>query len=247
MTFIYKETTESTNNDIKILAKKGAKEGTVVVAEHQSAGKGRLGKSFYSPKGSGIYFSLLLRPECAPKSAYLITVAASVAVRRALFSLYNVKTQIKWVNDLYFNGKKFCGILTESEISQDGKSLNYAVLGIGINLTVPKDSYPEEFAYKTTALSEFVAFEISDKERLISEIIKEFNFFYKKLEKKEYLDEYKKASIVLGRKIKILSGEFGGMTATAEDIDNSANLIVKTDDGKILTLGSGDVSIFVNQ
>ena len=140
---IYKETTNSTNSDLKELAKEGAKEGTIIISEHQTGGKGRLGKSFYSPKGCGLYFSILLRPDFSPDFAPLITVACAVSVMRAVKTVYQTETEIKWVNDIYSGGKKFCGILTESSISPKDKKLEFAVLGIGINLEVPKTGYPE--------------------------------------------------------------------------------------------------------
>ncbi len=238
--YIYKKTSPSTNLEIKELAKEGAIEGTVLVAEHQTAGRGRLGKTFYSPKDKGVYFSLLLKPSFSVEYASFVTVAAAVAVRRAVKSLFSVETQIKWVNDLYFDGKKFCGILTESAFGKDGE-MEYAVLGIGINLTEPEEGYPEEFSYKTTCLSNFVEREI-EKKTLIEEILKEFATLYQNIAQKAYLSEYKSASCVIGKEIEILSGAYKGR-ATAIDIDDEANLVCRLENGEIVTLGTGDVSI----
>ncbi len=244
---IYKETTESTNSDLKELAKNGACEGTVIMSEHQTGGKGRLGKSFYSPKGCGLYFSILLRPDFSADFAPLITVAAAVAVKRAVLTVFKTETQIKWVNDIYFGGKKFCGILTESSVSPKDKKLEFAVLGIGINLKIPENQYPEEFNFKTTAISEFAKeMPKNHKELLISEIIKEFNLFYKKIEEKEFINEYKNSSCVIGKEIEILSGEHKGK-AIAIDINENAELVVLLKNGEKATLGSGDISISFNQ
>lgn len=239
-TYTYRETSPSTNAELKEMAKENAPEGAVLVADHQTNGRGRLGKTFYSPKGNGVYFSLLLRPSFSTEYAPFITVAAAVAVRRAIKNLFYIDTQIKWVNDLYFEGKKFCGILTESAFGKDG-SMEYAVLGIGINLTAPEGGYPEEFAFKTTCLSNFVKEEIN-KQVLIEEILKEFDTFYQNLTQKAYLAEYRDASCVIGKEIEILSGPFSGR-AVALDIDENANLVCRLDSGETVSLGTGDVSI----
>ena len=238
--YTYRETSPSTNQELKRMAKNGAPEGTVLVADHQTNGRGRLGKSFYSPKGNGVYFSLLLRPSLSAEYAPLITVVAAVAVRRAIHTLFHIDTEIKWVNDLYFDGKKFCGILTESGFGKNGE-MEYAVLGIGINLNAPDGGYPEEFAYKTTCLSNFVQEEIK-KKTLIEEILKEFDGCYQNLMQKAYLKEYKAASCVIGKEIEILSGPFSGR-AVALDIDEEANLICRLKNGEVVSLGTGDVSI----
>lgn len=238
--YIYKKESPSTNLEVKELAKSGAKEGTVVVCDHQTAGRGRLGKTFYSPKDSGLYFSLLIRPSFSLEYAPFITVAAAVAVRRAVKKLFSVETQIKWVNDLYFEGKKFCGILTESAFGKDGK-MEYAVLGIGINLSEPDGGYPKEFSFKTTCLEQFVQGKI-DKKALMEEILKEFDLCYQNLTQKAYLEEYKVASCVIGKEIEILSGAQKGR-AKAIDIDENANLVCKRENGETVFLGTGDVSI----
>ncbi len=240
---LYRTTSKSTNDEMKNLAKENAKEGTVVITDHQLEGRGRLGKQFFSPKGCGVYFSLLLRPSFSAEHAVFITVAAAVAVRRAVKKLFGTQTQIKWVNDLYFCGKKFCGILTEAAVSKDSNKLDYAILGIGLNLTTPENGYPEEFAFKTTNISSFVPqYRTDTTDLLVAEILKNFYDLYLNLEEKAYLKEYKDASCVIGKKIEILTGAHTGY-AFAEDIDENANLIVRTKDGRCISLSSGDVSI----
>ena len=238
--YTHRETSPSTNQELKKMAKNYVPEGTVLIADHQTNGRGRLGKSFYSPKGNGVYFSLLLRPKFQAEYAPLITVAAAVAVRRAIHALFYIDTEIKWVNDLYFNGKKFCGILTESSFGKNGK-MEYAVLGIGMNLTAPEGGYPEEFAFKTTHLSDFVQEEIK-KTTLIEEILKEFDGIYQNLTQKAYLEEYRAASCVIGKEIEILSGAHKG-SAYAVDIDENANLVCRVKNGEMVALSTGDVSI----
>lgn len=235
--------TASTNTFLKNKAAQGAEEGTVVVTELQTNGKGRRGKSFFSPKGCGVYFSILLRPRLKADDAVFVTVAAAVAVRRAIKQLLNTDTQIKWVNDICFNDKKLCGILTEASTNAKSGLLNYAVLGIGININSPKNGYPEEFAFKTTNISEITSSLPGDlKSKLIAEVLTQFDKLYANLEQREYVAEYKEASCILGRKIKILSEPYVG-TAVAEDIDANASLVVRLPNESCAVLNSGDVSI----
>ncbi len=236
------DSSPSTNTALKAMAQQSAPEGTVLLTEHQTAGRGRLGKSFYSPKGCGLYFSLLLRPEISAENAVFITVAAAVAVKRAVKTLLGLGTQIKWVNDIYFENKKFCGILTEAALTPQG-TVAYAILGIGINLLPPPDGYPEEFAFKTTNLLEMAHVLPSNfKSRLLQEILTEFDGFYQNLEQKTYLAEYKSASCVIGKEIEVLTGPFAGR-AFATDIDTNANLVVTLPSGETAALSSGDISI----
>jgi len=234
---------DSTNTALKRMAQEGACEGTVLVTEMQTAGRGRLGKTFFSPKGCGIYFSLLLRPKCKAQDACFITVAAAVAMRRTLLKLFKLDTQIKWVNDIYYKGKKLCGILTESSIDAASDTIQFAVLGIGLNIKTPQEGYPKDFAFKTTNLTETgVCLSNDFKNLLIAEILNQFDILYEQLNEKEYLAEYRAASCLLGQKINILSGKYEG-EATAIDIDTDANLVVRLPDGSIKKLSSGDVSI----
>lgn len=240
---VHLDEVNSTNTALKELAQNGAQEGTVVVTEMQTGGKGRRGKRFFSPRGCGVYFSLLLRPRLKAADSVFITVAASVAVRRAIKLLLHADTQIKWVNDVYFHNKKLCGILTEASMEIESGYLNYAVLGIGINIKPPENGYPEEFAFKTTNLSE-ISHPLPDdlKNKLIAEVLTQFDRLYETLEQKDYIEEYKEASCILGRKIEILTGPCAG-PAVAEDIDSDANLIVRLPNGNTAALNSGDVSI----
>lgn len=233
----------STNTALKQMAQKCAKEGTVIMTDFQTNGRGRLGRQFFSPKGCGVYFSLLLKPKINLQDATFITVAAAVAVRRALSHLLNIDTKIKWVNDIYVNDKKLCGILTEGATEPGSNTLSYAVLGIGINLTTPDGGYPEEFAHRTTNLSEVTdKFPEDFKNKLIAEVFNQFEPLYQNLLKKEYMEEYKTHSCILGKEIQVLSGPHAGI-AVAKDIDNDANLVIEKADGTLIPLGSGDVSI----
>jgi len=236
----YFEKITSTNTVLKELAQSGEPENTILLSEHQTAGRGRLGKTFFSPSGCGVYLSYLLRPEIKPKDSVFITVAAAVSMVRAIESIFNVKTQIKWVNDIYYNNKKLCGILTEGKILNQN-TLSYAVLGVGVNIKTPPDGYPEDFAYKTTNLEKITG-EISDdkKWKLIGEFINNFDKVFSD-KSFSYVKEYKEASCIIDCEIEILSGEYKGI-AHVVDIDERARLIVKKD-GKTILLDSGDISI----
>ncbi len=129
-----KKTVSSTNNIAKDLAHQGAKEGTVLISEEQTAGKGRLGKSFYSPSQTGLYMSIILRPQLTASQSLLITAAASVAVARVVENISGVRAKIKWVNDIYCNNKKVSGILTEASFNVENNGIEFIVLGIGVNI-----------------------------------------------------------------------------------------------------------------
>ena len=131
---LYFEELDSTNSYLKEMAAKGAQEGTIIIANRQSAGRGRLGRSFFSPEEKGIYMSILLRPDISLERAVLITSMAAVAVAEAIEQVSGIQTKIKWVNDIFLNKKKVCGILTEAGIDAETGTLEYAVLGIGVNV-----------------------------------------------------------------------------------------------------------------
>ena len=140
----YRDTVSSTNGLLRDMAAKGAPEGLVIAAGGQTAGRGRLGRTFYSPAGHGAYFSLLLRPGVKPGDATLITSAAAVATARAIEDVTGACVGIKWVNDLFLDGRKVCGILTEATFGMESGLVESAVLGIGVNITTPENGYPDE-------------------------------------------------------------------------------------------------------
>ena len=149
--YVYPEL-PSTNNTCKALVRDGAKHGTVVAANCQTAGKGRQGRTFVSPAGSGLYFSMILSKAVSLQDAPLLTACAAVAAARAIDALYSSQVQIKWVNDLYLHGKKFCGILTEGGVSLESGKLEHAIIGIGINIRNTSIALPEELRLTVTSL-----------------------------------------------------------------------------------------------
>ena len=236
--FILLEETDSTNNDAKKLAEEGAAEGIVVLANRQTAGKGRLGRNFFSPEEKGIYMSIVLRPQVAMKSSALITSMAAVAVARAIEKASGVYAQIKWVNDVFLNGKKVCGILVEAAMDAESKQLAYAVLGIGVNVGCME--FPEELREIATSVSNEAGKQIQ-KETLIAEILNQLEELYGTLATGGFLEESRKRSLVIGKEIKIVGTEHS-YPAKAVAIDELGQLVVETAKGR-QTLNSGEVSV----
>lgn len=233
---------ESTN----IMAKEKAShkeeeinEGTVIIAERQSAGKGRLGRKWFSPAG-GIWISIILYPQLSPSYIPRITLMTAVAVVKAIERCAQIKGQIKWPNDILINEKKVCGILTEMSAELD--LINWVVVGIGINVDIKKQEFPEDIREKTTSLKEALRKEIS-RVSLVQIFLKEFERYYELLKKREIsliLKEWKSYSHTLGKKIEIDIGE-QVITGEAIDINEMGALILKKGDGELIEIISGTI------
>ena len=228
---------DSTNTLLKNRAK-FEDEGKVLIANTQTSGRGRLGRSFYSPAGSGLYMSLLLKPRIAPTESLLITTCAAVAVCEAIEAMSGKKAGIKWVNDVFVGGKKVCGILTESGIT-DGK-LDYAVLGIGVNLY--DCGFPDSLKDIAGAVFDGKPCSCDVRDKMAKEICERFFAYYENLCEKRFLGEYRRRSIVTGKTVNVISG---GNTREAKvlDIDDDLALLVEFPDGTRERLLSGEVSI----
>ena len=225
----------STNLTAKALAAAGAPEGTVVVADRQTAGRGRLGRSFASPAG-GVYLSVILHPS-PDTDPGLVTACAAVAVARAVRRLCDLPVGIKWVNDLLIRGRKVCGILAEGGLDPATGGLSYIVLGVGVN--VQKAAFPADLQPIVTTLEEEGA--SVDRTALIAAILEEWEKAYATLPAGDFLEDYRLLSVVLGREITVWRGS-EHFAATAEAIDGSGHLVVRTAEGT-LTLRSGEVSV----
>lgn len=236
-----RETVTSTNTVLKELAEQGGREGMVVIAERQVQGKGRLGRSFHSPKGTGLYMSLLLRPDFSAEESLSITTAAAVAVAESVSRVAGRQAQIKWVNDVYLDGKKICGILTEASLDFENGSLNYAVLGIGVNILTPPGGFPKEI--------ETVAGAVFDQEpppdariTLAAEILNRFFQYYRALPEHVYMEEYKKRSLLTGLEITFQQGS-QVWEGTVIGVDDNARLLVRLPSGEKKAFGAGEVAI----
>ncbi|MCI6027234.1 MAG: biotin--[acetyl-CoA-carboxylase] ligase [Oscillospiraceae bacterium] len=231
---------DSTNLEAKRLAMTGLSR-CAVIADRQTAGRGRLGRSFYSPPGCGIYTSLLLRPRPDQLAdVTLLTTAAGVAVCRALQKAAGVQAEIKWVNDLYLNGKKICGILTEGVTDFESGMIESIVIGYGVNFR--DDAHlPEEL--RPIVGSVFGAEPPTvTRSALAAAMLAELLPLAEDLSSRSFLPEYRRRSMLLGREI-VFSRAGGRFAAVAEGIDDNGGLVVRLPDGSRETLRSGEVSV----
>ncbi len=231
------DTLDSTNNLLKKLAAEGAPDGSAVIAHAQTGGKGRLGRSFFSPEGCGLYMSVLLRRDIPVGLVKLLTPLAAVAVAEALEECGSKKIGIKWVNDLYADGKKVCGILTETQLSPQSGAPLWAVVGIGVNLFPPHCGYPDDI--KDRAGAAFEAASDGLRNRVARGILLSLGRKLGGLESRDFLGEYRARSILGGREVTVLPE---GYSARVKGIDDDCRLIVETPAGE-RRLESGEVSL----
>ncbi len=229
----------STNDEMKKRALQGEKEITLLIAESQTKGKGSKGRSFFSPENTGCYMSFLLRPGYTAEECTLLTTMASAATAESIEKVSGQKAQIKWVNDIYIERRKVAGILTEASIAKGGKLLDYAVVGIGINIAPPQGGFPEEIKNIAAAVS---SENPEIKNHLIGEVINRFIYYYHSLPEKEYLSEYRKRLFFIGEEITVIEAD-KTYIAEALDIDDMCHLIVKTETGEKKALFGGEISI----
>ncbi|KAE9636214.1 MAG: BirA family transcriptional regulator [Epulopiscium sp.] len=232
---------DSTNKEAKKLAASGEKEGTIVISEEQLAGRGRLGRTWISPAGTGIWMSVILRPSIAPTDASKITLLAGLAVCEGIKEATGLPVQIKWPNDLVLHNKKICGILTE--MSAEMEKINYIILGIGINVNT--DSFPEDL--KNTATSLKIEGEKEyDRKEIVKAILMYLEQYYelymKNQDMEDLLEKYKNHCLTLGKEVKIIhrNEEFIGK---AVDLSKEGELMVEKQDGQVITVFSGEVSV----
>ena len=230
--------TASTNTDLRALAAAGAPEGTTLVAVTQTGGRGRRGRSFFSPTG-GIYLSTLLRPAGHTRPE-LVTSCAAVAVARAIERLCPLEVGIKWVNDLYAGGRKVCGILAEAGFTPAG-DMDYIVLGVGINVA-PVEFSPELRDIATSLGNEGCT---PSRAALIAALLEEWERAYATMDSGEFLEESRRRSVVLGREVTVLQGA-ETFPATAVAITEDGHLLVRTAAGEHL-LRAGEVSLRVSR
>lgn len=233
--------TDSTNNYAKELASDGAAHGTAVIADSQTAGKGRLGRSFFSPPGTGLYLSVIIRPDISLETAQLITSCAAVAAAEAVEELCGRDVSVKWVNDLYMNGRKICGILTEASLSLETKSLDYAVIGIGINVLSVKNIFEQELNDIAASVEDETGVKIN-RNTLCSVLLNRLDERLADIESRSFLEDYRRREILTGN---VITANAGGekVTGTAIGIDDNASLIIQLPDGSVRALSSGEASL----
>lgn len=230
---------DSTNTEAKRRIAAGDRAPALIVADAQSGGRGRLGRSFFSPAGAGIYMTYLYTPTGTAADAVAVTTAASVAVVRALRSfpaLRDATLGIKWVNDIYLDGKKLCGILTEAVT--DAATGRIAALAVGIGLNVRPTAFPPELAGIATCLGA----RAPARDALIARILTELQRILRDRDPYAHMGDYRACSLVIGRRVNTIRAEVTA-AGLVLDIDGTGGLIVRRDDGRVETIHSGEVSL----
>ena len=237
---VFLEQVDSTNEEAKRQAEKGAPDGTLVAAAEQSAGKGRRGRTWISEKGTGVWMSLLLRPDFPPECASMLTLVAAMAVEKGISRVTGVDGQIKWPNDVVIEGKKVCGILTE--MSTEMECIHYVVVGIGIN--VGTEEFPEEIRDLATSL--YLSTQKKVKRAVLAAAVAEaWEFYYEQFLKsgdlRFLMEEYNERLVNRGREVKVLALD-GGYMGISQGINEKGELLVETG-GMVRTVISGEVSV----
>lgn len=237
------DTIDSTNDEAKRRALEGAPHGTVLIAGHQTGGRGRLGRTFQSPAGKGVYLSVILRPECPPQQLMHLTCAAAVAMCNAVENTAGFRPGIKWTNDLVFQRRKLGGILTELSIAPETGFVRYAIIGIGINCTQEAQDFPPEIRDMASSLSASAEKKISPH-KLAASMVSALHCMDSALmtNRAATLDCYRADCVTLGQEIVLIRGE-EKQYGIALDINEEGGLIVRFRDNSIRTVTSGEVSV----
>lgn len=237
----YYDAIESTNTAAKKMASEGAPEGTVLLAELQTGGRGRMGRSFHSPAGSGIYMSVILRPGCPADQLMHLTCAVAVAAADAIEAATGLRPGIKWTNDLVFARRKLGGILTELSLDKNG-CVDYAVLGIGINCCQKSEDFPEDLRQIATSL-QLCTGHCVDRGAVAAAMLEALERMNRTLtDPQAFLPRYRSDCITVGQQISLLRGD-EVRHGTALDVDDQGALIVQFDDGHTEAINSGEVSV----
>ena len=239
------KTIDSTNLEAKRIVNEDPTFEGVILSEEQTKGRGRLGRVFYSPSESGLYMSLVLRPVADLDNATLITTAAAVAVCQAIETLTGKKPQIKWVNDIFLDGRKVCGILTEGIMDMESRTIGTIILGIGLNFREPETDFPDEIQSIAGTLFDKKNAAVT-RNQMVAEILNHFYLLYPDLVKRSYLDEYRKRCFVLGEQVTFPQGN-ETIEAKAIAIDNDGGLVVALPNGKTKILTFGEISIKIKK
>ena len=241
-TLYWYPTTDSTNTRAKELALQGAPHGTVLVAGGQTEGRGRMGRSFTSPAGMGVYLSVILRPNCTPNQLMHLTCAAAVAAAQAVEAISGVVPAIKWTNDLVANGKKLGGILTELGLNSHG-TVDYAIIGIGINCCQKPEDFPPELQDMATSVSALGGRSTSTAELTAALICSLWQIDKGLLAAKATLIQaYKDRCMTIGQDVVLVQGD-QRQYGRALDLDDDGGLIVKFSDGQVRTVTFGEISV----
>lgn len=227
---------DSTSSEAKRALERGLSGDAIFISKHQTAGRGRSGKSFYSPDGSGLYFSIVLHPEIPIEKSVLLTVAAAVVTRDVIELQTKKHPTIKWVNDIFIDDKKVCGILSEAVNDYEKGIIKSTVIGIGINITT--DEFPAELDGIAVSLGKEI-----NREETVALIFKKLKAIFKNIENdKSFIDEYRKHSLAIGKTV-YFSRNGIDYKAKAVDVSDNGELKVFTESGEEILLNSGEISI----
>ena len=238
---VFQETT-STNDVVEKLARDGVKEGVVVFAESQTRGRGRLGRKWTSPRGRGLWFSVLLRPDLRPQEATRLTIASATALRRAIEAQTGLKARIKWPNDILVNGRKTAGILTE--LSAEPDHIKYVILGIGVDVNLSPADLPAELRKVATSLKAELGGPVARPELAVA-ILRELDRDYGRVGPNEFgalADEWEEHGTTIGHEVVI---SMGGrqVRGRAESLGEDGELLVRTEHGRLERIVGGDVTL----
>ena len=241
-TLYWYDTIDSTNTQAKLLARQGAPHGSVLIAGEQTDGRGRMGRTFESGAGKGVYLSVILRPECIPTQLMHLTCAVGVAMCRAVERVCGIQAGIKWINDLVLSKKKLGGILTELSVDSKTGIVDYAVVGVGINCLQASDDFSREVSPIATSLA--VAGKKVSVDTLAAAMVEELHLLSSQLftQKQQLMDTYRSLCVTLGQDISIRQADTV-TCAKALDVDNDGSLIALLPDGHQITVNSGEVSV----
>jgi BirA family biotin operon repressor/biotin-[acetyl-CoA-carboxylase] ligase len=238
----YYGTVDSTNQLLKKMAEDGAPEGVVVVANTQTRGRGQRERSFFSPEGTGLYISVLLRQSLRFSRPRYLTAAAATAAAEAVRDICGLNVGVKWVNDIFLRDRKVGGILTEGSLEYESGYTAYAVLGFGLNALAPAGGFPAELPAAASLYAPGAAPAGDIRGKLAAEFLSRLFLYCDQLQEKEFLTSYRRLSCLLGRRLACYN-DGRVFTAEAVDIDDEARLIVRLDDGREEALLAGEVSL----
>lgn len=233
---VYFEETDSTNRQARMLAREGAKHGTLVIADTQNAGRGRRGRGWISPAGEGIFMSLILRPQMPPSEVAKISLTLALAVARAIERETGLDARIKWPNDIVIGGRKVCGLLLEMDATAE--KVESIVAGVGIN--VHQTAFDAEIAHTASSLDLLTGKHVSR-----SAVVRAFLGEFEKamaLEDAQMMDAYRARSATIGQRVQVIALD-GTYAGTAQGITQSGSLLVETDAGEVREVLAADVSV----
>ena len=234
------DTVDSTNTLAKTMAREGAPHGTVILADHQSAGRGRLGRSFDSPAGAGIYMSMILRPDCPPTELMHLTCAVALAVCDGVETSLGFRPSIKWINDLVAEGKKLAGILTELSIDPKTGLVDFAIIGIGLNCNQRAEDFPPQLR-SIACSAAMVTGQNIDRQRLTDAIITHLEQM-DLTQKATIMAQYRNDCVTLGKEVTVIRGD-SSRNGIALSVNDDGALTVRFPDGHTESVDSGEVSV----